>query len=346
MVATRKRKLATMSGSGAPESTEEDVKSQRVPASGRKSSKRVEPEHPAAAYKTPSNPQATFTGLPAELRLAIYDHVCGHSIIHVHHHNDKFTWTPCRGPNPKSPLFCRHPKWSGLCVEEERCTYKVDAPPEPRGFWALAASSKAIRREAQDFFMRSTVISIDPGHIHAWLDHLAAHSPRQLEHLHRITLAGAYDWRSCRPEALEAFRKRVPNLEELGFQMYDSFAEWARESPNNRDIIQVDLDKWKHWEPIAWASRLDRSMTIALELMIWRRPRAEVAERQAKIRIVRKGDTKGMGPPPNECRCLKHGRYGWKEDDMTMKIVRPKELAASQKNAGWRQWWSKHDYCD
>src|SRR4051812_9440846 len=33
-------------------------------------------KHPAAMFKSPGNPQATLEGLPAELRLQIYDYLC------------------------------------------------------------------------------------------------------------------------------------------------------------------------------------------------------------------------------------------------------------------------------
>jgi hypothetical protein len=76
-----------------------------------------------------------------------------------------------------------------MCKEEDRCTYKPDPPPELFGFWALAASNKCVRNEAQEFFLRRTVKSIHPKNLWPWLDHLAQHTPRQIDHLRRITLA-------------------------------------------------------------------------------------------------------------------------------------------------------------
>jgi hypothetical protein len=188
-------------------------------------------ENPAAVFRTPSNTQATLSGLPAELRLQIYSYLCDSTIIHVHNHTDnvggsRFTWTPCRSPSSASPLLCANPKWSGMCDEEDRCTYKIYSPPEPVGFWALAASNKLIRNEAQEFFLRKTVVSIHPQDLRSWLDHLAGKDARRLDSLRRVTLAGPNSYRHFSNAELQLLRDRLPNLEALGFQFQDPVWRW------------------------------------------------------------------------------------------------------------------------
>jgi hypothetical protein len=79
--------------------------------------------------KAPHNPEASFSALPAELRLQIYSYLCDDTLIHVHRHEkkspygrDRFTWTPCRSPNKDYPALCANPK-----VSVEFCPYTVQS---------------------------------------------------------------------------------------------------------------------------------------------------------------------------------------------------------------------------
>jgi hypothetical protein len=303
-------------------------------------------EHPALTYKTPSNLQATFLGLPVELRLQIYEHLCDSTIIHVHRHsvntiigdddpNDvqpaRFTWTPCRSPNPKSPLLCANPKWSGMCTEADRCTYNINSPPEPLGFWALAASSKDVHNETQEFFLRRTVVSIHPRNLRPWLDHLAEHTPQHIDHLRRITLAGPNTYRCVVQSQVDLLRERIPNLEGVGFQSQDPIWRWVRsyDDPNN---LKVDCNAWKRWNILEWMQNFDPSITIALEAMALCRPRrwhnGNINEQQFAVRVLREGKTEGNG---------------WDDDDVVVEIHQPGAPAEPKRNARWRAWWRGKD---
>ncbi|KAH4025483.1 hypothetical protein HBI81_071810 [Parastagonospora nodorum] len=166
--------------------------------------------------RPPHNSQACFTDLPAELRLGIYSHLRDIIRIHVHCRQkrklDIFTWTPCRSSSTISPLLCANPKWSGVCSEDERCTYRLGSLAVLRGAWALAASNKMIRNEAQDMFFRDSVVSVQAQDLEVWLDHLAMKNPRHLNRLQRVCLAGPNEWRSLSRIQFETLHNRAPNL--------------------------------------------------------------------------------------------------------------------------------------
>jgi hypothetical protein len=294
----------------------------------------------ASIFRTPQNAQATFAGLPAELRLQIYSHLCDSTIIHVHHHKgnedkeSRFTWTPCRSPSPSSPLLCANPKWSGMCEEEDRCTYKIYAPPEPVGFWGLAASSKSIRNETQEFFLRNTVVSIHPHDLGPWIDRVAERDSRLLNNLRRITLAGPNSYLYFSNAELQLVRNRIPNLEGLGFQCQDSIWRWVRSRANND--IQIDSDAWKRWHVTDWLKAFDPSITIAMEAMIWRKvhPRwnPNDIEQQVAIRVIRKGQDAENGSGSRS-------GSGWADEDVEVEVVKPGRLASKKRIAKWRQWW-------
>jgi hypothetical protein len=347
LLARSKRKCASTDDDTTPtaDSTPDDVKTSSsedtsiVAKRRRKKNVVVEPrdEHLALTYKTPRNPQATFEGLPAEIRLQIYDYLCDSSIIHVHKHqaktipgndghNDKqptcFTWTPCRSPSPKSPLLCANPKWSGMCKEEDRCTYKLYSPPEVFGFWALAASSKAIRNEAQEFFLRRTVISIHPENLRPWLDHLAKHSPRQIDYLRRITLAGPNTHNQFLQSQVQLLHDRVPKLSGVGFQSQDPIWRWVTNHASGEP--QILRQAWKQWNILEWMQIFDSSVTVELEATMWYKHshwRTVVVERQFAVRVLRKEGG------------------GWNEGNVQVEYVEPGKLAEPRMNAKWRAWW-------
>ncbi|OAL51803.1 hypothetical protein IQ07DRAFT_586153 [Pyrenochaeta sp. DS3sAY3a] len=335
----RKRKAAAVSDSPAKRQAIIRKASKRVTTNDGQSQGIEEDSHPAEHFKKPSNPQATLEGLPVELRLQIYNYLCDSTIIHVHDHYDekantsKFTWTPCRAPNPKSPLLCANPKWSGMCDEADRCTYKLYAPPEPRGFWALAASSKYIRNETQEFFLRSTVVSMDPRTLRPWLDHLEKHAPKQLNSIRRITLAGptvhAYSFQTGIPD----LQRRAPNLEAVGIQVQDASYRWMRSTVNNK--VQIPDNAWSrvHW--IHWMYPLQPTIDVAIEALIWRKHYrgmlSSVPEQQAAIRIYRKGRTVEEGGRP--------AASPWQDSDVEVETDSPGKVHSYKRNAKWRQWW-------
>jgi hypothetical protein len=300
-------------------------------------------------FKTPNNPQATFEGLPPELRLHIYDLLCDSTIIHVHRHRQdgrpifdddsdddspnskvKFSWTPCRSPNPTNPLLCANPKWSGTCKEEDRCTYKIHAPREPVGFWALAACNKAIRRETKEPFLRNTVVSIHPSVVVPWLNHLAKHAPNQINHIRRVTLAGPDSAGSLGYFAPKFMRDRLPNLQAVGFQCQSPAWHWGRRLHTAE--WHVPDDAWKNWRGLNWGCVFDPSVTIAYEAMVWKNRdnivswNPDVLEKMVAIRVLRRGNESpeaSEGTVPIE----------WEAEIKEYPIVETK------RNAKWRAWW-------
>lgn len=329
----KKRQHSDLAGSTA--------QPRKRPARGKSSKGQSEEdstEHPASTFRTPTNPYATLSNLPAELRLQIYSHLCDTTIIHVHHHgseynkNSKFTWTPCRAPSSASSLLCANPKWSGMCDEEDRCTYKIYAPPEPIGFWGLAASNKMIRNETQEYFLRKSVVSIHPRDLRPWLDHLADKDPNRVESLRRITLAGPNSYRHFTNLELQLLRDRIPNLEAVGFQCQDANYRWT--SFGNRRDFQVNVEAWKRWHTIDWMKSFSPSVTIAVEAIIWKKshPRwtPNIVEQQVAVRILRQGIPAEEGS---------RSTSGWADEDVDVQVVKPGKLASPKRNAKWRQWW-------
>ena len=296
--------------------------------------------HVAAIFRAPRNPHATLSGLPAELRLQIYSHLCDSTIIHVHHHRghnaytSRFTWTPCRSSSSASPLLCANPKWSGMCDEDDRCTHKIDAPPEPVGFWALAACNKFIRNETQEFFLGKTIVSIHPHDLRPWLNHLAVTNARRLDSLRRVTLAGAYSYKYFGNAELQLIRDLLPNLEGLGFQFQDYVWRWT-----STYLVDGEFDVyptgWKRWPLVAWLKDFDPSITIALEAMVWVKPNRyhhvhNFPEQQVTISVIRKGKMAENNSSPGS---------GWTDEDVDIEVVRPGRLGSPKRTAQWRQWW-------
>ncbi|KAJ4374918.1 hypothetical protein N0V83_001996 [Neocucurbitaria cava] len=294
-------------------------------------------EHPAATFKPPKNPRATLSGLPTELRLQIYAYLCDASLIHVHRHIDeetlesRFTWTPCRSPSAFSPLLCANPKWSGMCPEFARCTHDITSPPEPLGFWGLAASSKAIRNEAQEFFLRHTVVSVDPRDLRPWLDHLSEHVPGQIDHLRRVTIAGPMCDEFFTEAVVQAVRQRVPKLEGLGIQCQDCVWDWTMPAVG---FTKIERDHWKDWYVMGWVDEFDETVTVAIEVMVWRkRMIGHGREQQLVIRLLREGHE------DNKARV----DGGWNDHDVQVEIDDPGRLAEPNRYAKWRQWWNARE---
>jgi hypothetical protein len=296
----------------------------------------------AASIRLLSNPQATLCRIPAELRLQFYSYLNDASIIHVHHHGSKagyasrFTWTPCRSPNPVSPLLCLNPKWSGMCNEEDRCTYKINAPPEPRGFWALAASNKFFRNEIQEFFLHKTVVSIHPQDLRPWLDYIREKNPDRIDSLRRITLAGPNTFQYFNNIAFQELRDQIPNLESIGIQCQDIRRRWTRFDANN--LVTVDPQAWKRWNMIDLVQGFDPSITIVLEAMVWVKPYRHYmrvnppVEQQLAIRVIREGKVANDG-----------SGSGWADEDVDFEIIKPGNLHSCKRTAKWRQWWRGKD---
>jgi hypothetical protein len=222
-----------------------------------------------------------------------------------------------------------------MCDEEDRCTYKFDAPPEPIGFWALAASNKFIRNETQEFFIRRTVVSIHPQNLMSWLCHLKHHAPQQIEHLRRITLAGPNTWRSFTTIHLSSLREEIPNLEAVGIQCQDAVWRWPR-SYLSSDVPPRDEDKdaWRRWNVVEWIQEVfELSITIAIEAMVWQQSHQshEFLEQLIAIRILREAKPSAEG----------EGKGGWDDDNVKIEIDRSGKLApqAAIRTANWRAWW-------
>lgn len=284
--------------------------------------------------RPPHNPQACFTGLPAELRLEIYSLLRDTIIIHVHRRQERkrdlFTWTPCRASNAISPLLCANPKWSGMCSEDERCTYKLGTSAVLRGAWALAASNKMIRNEAQEMFFRDSVFSVRAQNLEVWLDHLAMMNPRHLDRLQRVTLNGPNEWRSLSRIEFEILRNRAPNLRSLGVQCQSPVWQWFRNHTQSGPML--DYKRWHEWSIVDFVRDFDPAVTVAFEAMVWKKPHPssepDGVEQQIAIRIMREGK-----------RIEKASDSSWTEEDTEVDVAQSDQLAPCGNDAKWQQWW-------
>ena len=273
--ATRKRKVVDYddyydtSSASSSMSRASSLRSTRQDNKGKKKRKQrktvacddsdIEEVHPASIFKTPRNPRATFEGLPTEMRLQIYDYL--RDLLHIHVRKrvktkkeassqarkpPPFVWYPCRRTNPNTRLLCANPEWSGMCKEEDRCSYEADSPVEPRGPWALIASNKAIRNEAKELFLRDTVLSVNSQDLQPWLNHLIRHAPQRMNHLHHITLTGPIEWSSTHTCLVRLLQERVPNLTGLGFQFYTHGCHSINIYEISQNSIQVELNECRN----------------------------------------------------------------------------------------------------
>jgi hypothetical protein len=282
------------------------------------------------------NLQASLLGLPAELRLSIYEHLYETLIVHIHHHSEgetnQFTWTPCRAASESSRLLCANPKWSGLCKEEDRCSYEAESPRELAGAWALAATNRLIRQEAHELFFRKSVVSIHPQDLTPWLDHLIKRDPLQVENLRHVTLAGPNSWKTMCKLEFDTVRTRIPNLQSLGVQCQNPLYHWVNMSDRpGLKAGEVDFKKWHEWNIVGWVRGFDPTITIALQAMIWREPRRHESkriEKQTAIHISCEGKALGTA-----CGTA------WSDTDITFVTTASNVVAPCTKDAGWKQWW-------
>jgi hypothetical protein len=306
---------------------------------GKNPTKAADASGSAASLRTLDIPQASFQGLPAELRLEIYDHLCDSTIIHVHRKRKKFTWTPCLSPSDVSPLLCKNPKWSGMCKEKDRCTHKEDAPPEPLGFAALAASNKFIRNETQDFILRKAVVSIHPRDLRPWLDHVGKTNPRHINNLRRITLAGPNTSKNFSNIEFELIHDRLPKLEGIGVQCQDSVWRWTGFYDNQLDK-HLRPDTWKEWNITEFVKRFDSYISVACEAIIWHREDLTYAKGtcgyQRAIRMIRNGAPAGNG-----------SGSGWADEDVEFGDIKQEGerhgCVMYKANERWSQWWRGED---
>jgi hypothetical protein len=294
----------------------------------------------------PKNPHASFLGIPAELRLAIYDYVFGSSLVHVHCHEDKenvqepihFSWTACREPNPKCTLLCANPKWSGLCKDSERCTVTVGALPEPRGFEALMWTCKSIRQESQTSFLRNTTVSIGTWYYWKWIKYLEERSPQHFELVRYITLAGESTykqlvWDTDIPEnPFESIRVKFPNLQGIAFQV----------QAGRYGIRGLKVEKQPTWRELGLAQGLDlfdRNLTVAQEVSVYQKPwwlnGSIITDIYARIRVIREG------------KYDVHDRStsGWDDQDIETEscMMSGEQVTVRGKNAKWKRWWPKSE---
>jgi hypothetical protein len=341
---------ATPKSRAAPQS-KAAPKSKAVPKTKANSSPKVKastsPPQSPPPFSPSANPRATLTGLPAELRLHIYSYLRETDLIHVHWHpatettDERFTWTPCRGTDASNRLLCANPKWSGTCTEEERCTYNTVTPSEPRGFHALAASSKALRDEAMGLLSRCEGVSIPTIALRPWLSYMEQRAPKHLEQLRRVTLEARWGRREygffgiTDSDGLEC---RLPRLKAVGVQSQGWLPDWVTTSRGPDVTMRTDAmsKRWQHTKRLM-ISRADIKTTI--EIMVHWNPRRipnymcnpDVVEQMISVRFT--GSVlKDGGEVDNR------GTVIWKEEDV--EVIQPKHLLGEPKqNAKWREWW-------
>lgn len=304
--------------------------------------------HPAATFKPPKNPRATFEELPAELRLQIYELLCESTMIHVHRHREdgkpildedditngeiKFSWTPCRGTNPRSPLLCANPKWSGMCKEEDRCAYKINEPLELRGFWALAACNKAIRSETKELGLRNSVVSIDIHILIEWLHHLVEYAPDQIALLHRITIT-ALDCYDHHDYAISILTSCLPALEAVGFQFQSPAMHWM--DFERYPAWRIQDNAWKKWKALRISRFFEPDITMAFEATTWRSN--STLPPWESYKPPRMDAIRAFGRGKKALIWVPWDRFEVPRFKFEMQECCP--LAELKRNAKWRAWW-------
>ncbi|KAF2865697.1 hypothetical protein BDV95DRAFT_612279 [Massariosphaeria phaeospora] len=297
----------------------------------------------ASSYPTPNNPQATLLGLPAELRLQIYAYLNAATLVHAHGHEynswrwQRFTWTPCKAPHPTHPLLCANPKWSGLCNEQDRCTYKKDAPPEPRGFYALAATNKLVRGECMEFSMAHAVVSVNMAEVESWMDFVEARAPKLFGKIRRITFAGSDRGAGIYSEV----ERRMPQIEAMGFQLQTHPDRWIDSWNSTAWELDPKLKHLTRWAPVRCAGHIDnpgiepisRHVTVVAEGTVWL---DRVPNRQAVFRVIREGKALGH-EDGDEGRPL--NGIAWNTDNFKTEVIPAQWVVNPKRNAGWRWWW-------
>ncbi|KAF2011875.1 hypothetical protein BU24DRAFT_425698 [Aaosphaeria arxii CBS 175.79] len=327
---------------------------------------------PSSSPPQPKNPQACLLGLPCELRLEIYKYVFDSSLIHVHRHapshedediavdekytGPEFTWTPCREVNPRSSLLCLNPKWSGLCPESSRCTYRPRKPTIPTGFAALTWTCRAIQHEAREFFLRSTTVSIHLTHLTRFLTFMSSHAPKQLVLIRRVTLTGPEHWDHnwVFRTAFTDLKSHLPHLEAVGYQ--GQVSKWTMRPTRalaSSAIRPQPMALWRTWAMVNRFTVFDRRVSIAIEGLTYHRPtrwnNGPEKEEHFVYRVYRDGrdDVEGGGReiPFGHAMSAAHLLYGtevkgpgWTDEDVEVEVQEP-GLVEGKRNAKWRQWW-------
>ncbi|KAF2115357.1 hypothetical protein BDV96DRAFT_77094 [Lophiotrema nucula] len=289
-------------------------------------------------WREPANPQATMLGIPTELRLQIYEHVFHSTLMHIHRHEfgefiggswhpPRFFWTACRQPNPDHPMLCANPKYSALCNEEDRCTYRPDDPPESSGAVALRRTCRLIHQETQNLAQRGSTISIHPKDLDSWLFELKKVAPKQLESIRRVTLMGTDTWRT---PLFTAFRrlKMLENLEAIAFQ--GQVAKWTLLNlQSNKNAPEV---RWGNWQLLNWLKDFPCNVKVVAEGLVWNKSRPRWVnspdkDHQVVVRIVRdayEGD--------------QNASASWDDQHVDVEVQRS-DLINYKRNAKWRMWW-------
>ena len=294
----------------------------------------------------PSNPCATLTGLPVELRLHIYSYLHGTNLVHVHRHpattttsGERFTWTPCRGTDPSNRLLCANPKWSGTCVEEERCAFNAVTPREPRGIHALAASCRVLHGETMSLLRRCEGISIKSRNLLPWLQYMEQHAPRHLERLRRVTVEGEHSpWLDYPYPGTKDFRRRVPHLEAFAVQAQGRLRHWVQTSRGPDVTMRTDM--WKLWGVFNWTRAFGADVELTTEATVHWNPRRipidmcnpDVTEQCITLRTRRPVLEDGGEVDIN-------GYLICKDEDIHHETIQPRHLGAPELKANWRKWW-------
>jgi hypothetical protein len=160
-----------------------------------------------------------------------------------------------------------------MCTEEDRCTYNVDHPPTPLGFWALAATNKLIRGEMQELFLKKPVISVQERDLYTWLDCVSSISPGKLENVQRLTFAGSELSSTLTWTTTRKLSEHLPNLESVGFQCQDSVHKWIQPGQSVGSFIQ--RFQWEGaWQDTTMPLRhIDPKITVILEARPYARSR-------------------------------------------------------------------------
>ncbi|KAH6643778.1 hypothetical protein C7974DRAFT_5319 [Boeremia exigua] len=183
-----------------------------------------------AANEGQSYPRASLLGIPAELRLEIYDYLWDNTLIHIHKRPSttkkglKLTWTPCLGTNLAQ--LCSHPSWDNTVNQEERCSEDPKRPDPTLGIFAMRFVCKALHDDLKDAYQYKPTISLSATSVSLFIKDTPRSSLERIESLTfsstRATLERRHSRYSDYPRtiihAYRRLRRLLPKLQTVKFQ--------------------------------------------------------------------------------------------------------------------------------
>lgn len=213
--------------------------------------RRAEPitEATSTATQEPLYPKTSLLGLPAEIRLMVYDVLWETALVHVHartasgelrqsafakghrwFEERKFTWTPCLAVNTQSRCLCAHPVWDGTAREENRCSDLPSSLNRPTGIFALRWACKKLRRELGSSHQHKAAVSLENGSLVRFTRTTSATALNAITHLRLSGDRYKYNGRDDSNAARRQFMLSIP------FGSRNPYAEIAETFPRLKTV--------------------------------------------------------------------------------------------------------------